>query len=212
MKSLKYLALALIVASSTPLFAQSRSVDVTGWLSRVDPHGDNNFGTQVRSLDFDSANGYGAAVNVFWGNHLSTEFAAYVADSDVRVRPVGGGNDINGDLEIIPITATLQYHLMPEGRFDPYIGGGVAYVLFDNVDNTSDLNDVFVGDIDFKDDYGFVANAGLSIDLTSKLALNVEGKYVPVDSAATAHLPSGTEKVDISVNPLIFSAGLQFQF
>ncbi len=204
---------------AVPIFAQSRSVDVSAFANWVDLSGDHTFqgpnAIDNANLNFNSKVGYGAAINVFWADRISTEFAVSVVNPDVAFTsnnpavPAFTG----GSLQMIPITGTLQYHFNPNGRVDPYLGAGVAYVLFDNVDNISDLNNVTLRKIDFQDDGGFVANAGLSFDLSPHLAILGDVKYVPVRSSAKAEFASGpgqTTKVDI--NPLMVAAGLSFQF
>lgn len=56
-----------------------------------------------------------------------------------------------GDLQMIPITGIVQYHFNPEGRFDFHIGAGVAYVLFDELNDGDDLDDLEMETIDFED-------------------------------------------------------------
>jgi outer membrane protein len=207
----------LLLAIAAPMFAQSRSVDVIGFVNRVDPNGDGTFddGIDDVNVNFDSEQGFGLAVNVFWSNRISTEFAVSVVEPDVAFEstnpliPAFTG----GSLEMIPITATLQYHFAPNARIDPYIGAGAAYVLFDQLDGNDDLDDLDVDQIDFDDDVGFVVNAGVSFDITPNFAIYLDGKYVPVSSAATATFATGPgTQADVDINPLIISAGLGFQF
>jgi outer membrane protein len=206
-----------VVLMASPAFAQSRSVDVIGYIAWADPNADGvlrRAGDDI-NVDFDSERGFGVAVNVFWGNRISTEFAASVIEPDVAFRSSNPALPVftGGSLEMIPITVTLQYHFNPNGRIDPYIGAGAAYVLFDQLDTGSDLNDINLRSIDFDDDVGFVVNAGLSIDITPRFALYLDAKYVPVGTSANAVFATGPgATADIDVNPLIISAGLGFQF
>ncbi len=207
------LFLAALTLMMTPAFAQERSVDLTGWVTFVDPSGDTDI-ENGEIAEFDSEQGFGVGINVFWTNAISTEFAASLVEPDLTLRAtdpeIPGG--VIGSLEMMPLTATLQYHFNPNGRFDPYIGGGVAYVLFDEINDES-LDDIDFDSIDFDDDYGFVANAGLSIDLTETFALNLDAKYVPVSSPARAVVGGiETDEIDFDINPLILAAGVSLQF
>lgn len=206
------LFLAALTLMMTPAFAQERSVDLTGWISYVDPSGETDF-EDGEVAEFDSEQGFGVGINVFWTNAISTEFAAILAEPDLTLRANDPAvPDVVGSLEMMPLTATLQYHFNPNGRFDPYLGGGIAYVLFDDIDS-DDLGSIDLDSIDFDDDYGFVANAGLSIDLTETFAINLDAKYVPVSSPARAVVGGiETDEVDFDINPLIFSAGISLQF
>ncbi len=212
----KIILFAALALMAFPLFAADRAVDVVGFATWVDPHGNDTITTPNDNIDFnfDSTTGWGAAVNVFWSDNISTEFAGSVVDQDVvinRARPVGTGT-ANGTLKMIPITAVLQWHFNSSGPLDFYLGGGVAYVLFDNVDSTSDLNNVDLNEINFKDDYGFVANAGATWRMGAFL-IYADGKYVPVSTDVTAAVVTeGDRSGSVSVNPLILSAGVGFSF
>lgn len=218
MKLFKVAVVVLAVLAAMPMAAQSRSVDIYGFATWVDPSGDSVFdadGIDDARVEFDSEQGFGVAVNVFFSNRISAEFAASVVEPEVVFRsdnpifPVLTG----GQLEMIPITATLQFHFNPEGRIDPYIGVGAAYVLFDQVNDFGDVGDIDVDAIDFDDDVGLVVNAGLTFDITPSFAVYLDGKYVPVSSSATATFASGPgTATEIDINPLIVSAGLGFQF
>lgn len=218
MRSLKFSLVFIALLAASPLAAQSRSVDLYGFVNWVDPSGDSVFdadGLDDARVEFDSAQGFGVAVNVFFSNRVSAEFAASVVEPDVVFRSDNPAFPLltGGELEMIPITATLQYHFNPDGRFDPYVGLGAAYVLFDEVGGLSDVGGVNVDAIDFDDDVGLVVNAGLTFDITPTFALYVDGKYVPVSSSATARFATGPgTSTDIDINPLIISAGLGIQF
>lgn len=217
MKKLSFLFSLLLICSALPLAAQTRSVDILGFASWVDVSGDTTFDEDADDfgIEFESDQGWGGAVNVFWGSRFSTEFAASIVSPEVNVDPTSGGIPpfLAGEMEMIPITATLQFHLAPAARFNPYIGAGVAYVLFDDVEDSGDLGDIDVESIEFEDDYGVVFNAGLDIGVTDMMALNVDAKYVPVESSATAVFTTGPgETAEVSVNPLIISAGLRLKF
>ncbi|MEO8216526.1 MAG: OmpW family outer membrane protein [Acidobacteriota bacterium] len=213
------IAAVVLMASALPTFAQSRAFEVSGYVNRVDPNGNGVFdGPQsIDNVDvnFDAATGYGIALNIFWGDRISTEFAGSSVEPDVAFRANNPALPVltRGQLRMIPITAVLQYHFIPNGTVDPYVGAGAAYVLFDNVKNFGDLNDVRFSSVDFKDDAGFVVNAGASVRLTQRLALYLDGKYVPVKSNAKATVITGPQsEAKIDVNPLMFAGGLTLRF
>ncbi|MFN2442383.1 MAG: OmpW family protein [Thermoanaerobaculia bacterium] len=217
MKRTAIIFTTLFALAAMPAFAQSRSVDLTGWVTWVDPSGDDTFegveDVDDLNLEFDTEQGFGIGINVFWSSRFSTEFAASISEPDLDLRfSEPGAPAIAGSLEMIPITAVLQFHLNPDGRFDPYIGAGAAWVLFDEV-QSNQLREIDIDAIDFDDDFGFVVNAGMSIDITPTFAINLDAKYVPVESAARAVFAGvGSDPVEIEINPLILAAGLQIQF
>jgi len=91
-------------------------------------------------------------------------------ESDVRFRQRAVANG-NTQAEMMPVTAVLQFHFAPNGRFDPYFGAGAAYVLIDDVDTPDELNNIDFERLDFDDDVGLALNAGLGIRLTDNPGL-----------------------------------------
>ncbi|MFN2441282.1 MAG: OmpW family protein [Thermoanaerobaculia bacterium] len=211
MKFVAAMTVVIALFAAAPASAQTRFFDVTAFYALVDPQGDNRPGLNaVDEFELDSTSGFGAAVNAFFTDKISLELAAYAFESEVTVRPRLVSQFPVRDLDMMPITATLQYHFNPEGRFDPYIGAGAAYVLFGDL---SDFSGSDLRSIDLEDDIGYVLNAGASFDLTPRLAIVGDVKYVPVESSARAVVTGAPEQTfDIEVNPLIVGLGLSYQF
>lgn len=214
MKS-RFLLAVLLALLALPVFAADRFFDLDLNAVWVDPNSDGTFtrtGTNDIHTDFKGDLGYGAAANIFFGNSVSVEFAA------ARVKPKAnltqaGFNDFNGRMSLIPLTAVLQWHFAPNGFIDPYIGGGAAYILFDDVKGANGPNDIALNHINFKDDVGFAADAGLSIKIGSNMDIHGDVKYVPLKTNATAVFPTGPDtETRIKINPVIATAGVGFRF
>lgn len=211
--------LVLLMFVAVPMSAQDRGFDLTGYVAWVDTSSEGTFeddpgpGDVFNGVDvsFDGTMGYGLAANVFFSDRISAEFAIVRVDSDVqfRQRAVANGNT---QAEMMPITAVLQFHFAPNGRFDPYIGAGAAYVLIDDVDTPDELNNIDFESLDFDDDVGLALNAGLGIRLTNNLGLTLDAKYVPLESSARAVAAVGNQEVKFDINPVILSAGLSLRF
>ncbi|HJW92720.1 MAG TPA: OmpW family outer membrane protein [Thermoanaerobaculia bacterium] len=209
------LALVLLLLVSSPLFAANRFFDLDVNAVWVDPNSNGTFdrsANRTLDIDFKGDLGYGAAANVFFGNTVSLELAAS------RVRPKAnltsaGLSSNNNRVSMVPITAVLQWHFAPNGFIDPYIGGGAAYVLFNDIDGARGANDLGVNRIRFKDDAGFAADAGLSIKFGSNMDIHGDVKYVPLKSSATAVFITGpNSETRVKINPVIATAGVGFRF
>jgi outer membrane protein len=214
MKRAVPITLVLLLMAAVPMSAQHRAFDLTGYAAWVDTSSEGTFADTTANpvdINFDGTLGYGIAANVFFGERISTEFAIVRVNSDIgfRQRAVANGNT---QAEMMPITGVLQFHFAPNGRFDPYIGAGAAYVLIDDVDTPDELNNIDFERIDFKDDVGLALNAGLGIKLSNNLAITLDGKYVPLESSARAVRTTGNEDVKFDINPVILSAGLSLRF
>jgi outer membrane protein W len=151
-------------------------------------------------------------VNVFFGDALSLAIDANEVKPDVRFGFPGATTN-QGSLKMIPLTGVLQWHFIPKGFIDPYVGAGAAYVLFDNLKGFSDVGHIGINQINFKDDVGFVANAGIGLKFSPRWGITGDVKYVPVQSSATAVFATGpNQSQKIKVNPVMASAGLTIHF
>jgi len=212
MKRLSLLAAAFLVAA--PLAAANRSFELTGWASWVDTNSSNTINStspnQPFDINFHGKLGYGVGANIFFGHNISTEFSVVEVRPKTTFVSTSGGTLVGGNLRMIPITAVLQFHLIPSGFIDPYVGAGAAYVLFDNVNGPGSIG---VSKVNFKDDVGLALNAGLGFAIARNIAITADGKYVPLKSSATAVYVTGPNTSQrIKINPVMFSAGLTFRF
>jgi len=207
--SLLFMALLL---AAVPAIGQSRSVDITGSASFIRIGEDAE-----RSLEVENDVGFTVGLNVFIGDRFSLDFTAGLFEPEASIalptvlvfrtiKPQVVSAATVGKLKMIPLTAALQYHFKPEGRIDPYIGGGVEYVLLGNFDSADDID---FEEIDFNDDLGAMVNAGVSFDLGRNLALTLDAKYVAFDDGVTT---AGDQPLATELHPLIVSAGLSWQF
>jgi outer membrane protein W len=209
---MRYAAAAVLALFlSTPVFAQ-RSFDLGVNYVWFDPTGAGEFDDiDETEFDFDdAATGYGASANIFFGDRISAEFAiANVnAEATARRRAIGGGT---GDVDMMPITAVLQFHFAPNAFIDPYIGGGAAYVLFDDFESQGVSN---IDRIDIEDDVGFAVNAGVGFRLGGRFGANIDAKYIPLEANATAVniTNGGAAEGRFDVSPIIISAGVSLRF
>ncbi|HEX8252616.1 MAG TPA: OmpW family outer membrane protein [Thermoanaerobaculia bacterium] len=209
---MRYAVAALLALSlSTPIYAQ-RSFDLGVNYVWMDPTGAGEFeDVSETEFDFDdAATGYGASANVFFGDRISAEFAIanVSAEATGRRRSVGG---FTGDVDMMPVTAVLQFHFAPNGFIDPYVGGGAAYVLFDDFETQGVSN---LDRIDIEDDVGFAINAGIGIRLGGRIRGVIDAKYIPLEANATAVNVAGGGATEgrFDVSPIIISAGIGLSF
>jgi outer membrane protein len=114
---------------------------------------------------------------------------------------------------VLPPTLTLQYHFLPEAKVRPYVGAGINWSIFYS-DNASDQLKAAVGptDVSLSNSVGWALQAGVDFDLSEKVFLNLDVKYI--DMSTTATLTSGAlvNRVDVDINPLVFGVGLGMRF
>lgn len=212
MKRIGFLiAIAVVVAA--PAFASG--FELEGWASWVNTNSSTAFNStapnQPFGISLHNKVGYGAGANIFWSDNVSTDFSAVEVRPSSRFVTTANGAVVSGpNLRMTPLTAVIQFHFIPKGFIDPYLGGGASYVLFDNIDGPGNLG---VSKINFKRDVGFVADGGVQLALGHSLTLIADGKYVPLRASTTAVYTAGGQTVSkFKINPAIFSAGLAFRF
>jgi outer membrane protein len=119
-----------------------------------------------------------------------------------------------GSTWVLPPTLTAQYHFIPDGPIRPYVGAGVNYTIFWNEKASNGLV-AAVGPTPFhmSNSFGWALQAGTDIDLTKKVFLNLDVKYI--DMRTTARLDTtaiGSQQVRVDINPLVFGVGLGMRF
>ena len=181
------LLLAIFVVVAAPAFAAG-PFELEGWASWVNTNSSTAFNStspnQPFGISLHNKMGYGAGANIFWSGNISTDFSAVEVRPSSRFVTTANGTIVSGpSLRMTPLTAILQFHFGPKASFDPYIGGGASYVLFDNISGPASLG---VSNINFKKDVGFVANAGIQFGLSRSFAMVADGKYVPLRASTTA--------------------------
>jgi outer membrane protein W len=219
---MKWIRIALVFTCviAVPAFAADRAFDLTGWAAWVDANSSQTVNTpapvQLFGADYSGKLGYGIGANIFFGNHISAAFDVVRArpKTTVRSRAVGGSSYATSGTRMTPLSGVLQWHFAPSGVVDPYVGAGIAYVLFDNADV---FGNGTISQIDIKDKAGLALNAGVSFRITRMLAFTADGKYMPLKASANAVGRPGTIPIiavvlDAKIDPVILSGGISLRF
>lgn len=106
----------------------------------------------------------------------------------------------------LPPTVSLQYHFLPDSKFQPYVGVGFNYTLFFDEKTTGALEGI---DLDLDSSMGLEGEVGLDILLNDKWFLNFDVRYVDIDSDAKLNGEGiGTVRID----PWVYGANVGFRF
>jgi outer membrane protein len=152
-------------------------------------------------------------ITYFFTPNIAAELILGVTPHDVSGRGPGlGGADI-GSVWLLPPTLTLQYHVTqlgdwlghPHGsRIKPYVGAGVNYTMFFDED-AGQFND-----IEYDDSFGLALQAGVDFELAEGFYLNVDAKYIFLNTDVS--VDNGTVTGDVDINPLLIGVGLGYRF
>lgn len=206
--------IAAITASaltSTGLYAAEGD-----WLVRVralqmDPSNDNSITAVVPALGEVKAEDKlfpEVDISYFFTPNIAAELILTVPQKhDVEL----GGVDI-GSVKHLPPTLTLQYHFNPAGTIRPYAGIGLNYTRFSGV--KLDAGTVLGGSVPLKVDrssVGWAAQIGVDIQLAPQWFLNLDAKYVKIDSDISVK-GAGIPVTKLDIDPLLLSVGLGYRF
>ena len=191
-------ALALI---TLPLAAQSNDVTVWFGSSRV-----GNTPSSGSDVHFNRGDVVGASWNHFWSSRISGELGVFAIRHDGFIR-IGGVNAFDvGRLRMIPVTATLQWHLGHFRRLDAHLGPGLAYVRSDSL-HSADLNSAGIGEVNVKSRIGWTADGGVSYGITQRIGIGVDVRYIGYRPQSG---PAGNT-LKLQLSPVIYSLGLRWR-
>lgn len=102
--------------------------------------------------------------------------------------------------------AQANYHFTNLGAFQPWVGAGVArLVVFSN-------NDGSVQNLDVKDHWGSSLQIGADYMLAPKVGIYGSVAKIFVKTDGTANLGPAPVSANITLDPLVYQAGLAYKF
>lgn len=167
---------------------------------------------RVRAVNLDSANKGsidGLSINdkvipevdisYFFTPNLAAELIlTYPQKHDVKLN----GAKI-GTLKHLPPTLTVQYHFTDLGAWKPYVGAGVNYTRFSDVDVLGGAAEVE------KNSFGWALQAGVDFAIDKNWSLNLDVKKVQIRTDVSA---GGAKLGEFKVDPLLVGVGLGYRF
>ncbi len=167
--------------------------------------------TFIPELDFSYFFTKNFAVELILG---TTKHDVHTTASDISA--IGGPTSTNVDLGsvyLLPPTLTAQYHFYPLGDkvFKPYVGAGINYTIFYNVDEGSTVKDV-----KYNNAMGYALQAGFDLFINDRFFINVDAKQIflktDVEVDASNLAPGLRIPADVKINPLLLGFGVGMRF
>ena len=148
-------------------------------------------------------------ITYFVAEHIGLELIAATTKHDVKGK---GGLEPLGklvDTWVLPPTLTLQYHIKPNGKVRPYVGVGLNYTHFYNEDASDNLENA-IGDtkVNLSDSFGYALQAGADFDVGNNLFLNLDVKYIDIDTKARLTTGGLENRVKVSLDPIVAGIGV----
>jgi len=124
--------------------------------------------------------------------------------------PLAGADVSN--VRVLPPTLTLQYHFAPKATLRPYVGVGLNYTVFYNAKLGAALVANGATDIDYDNSVGLAAQAGLDVDINKDWFVNLDVKYIKIDTTATITGGALAGAVNVDINPWVVGVGIGTRF
>ena len=137
----------------------------------------------------------------FFTNNWAAELILATTPHDAKAT---AGNIDLGSVWLLPPTLTLQYHFTDFEGFKPYLGAGVNYTWFYNVDKGP-----AVTSISYDESFGPVLQAGVDIPLDNNWYFNVDIKKVWITTDVRVN---GAVTGDVDINPTLIGVGFGYRF
>lgn len=139
----------------------------------------------------------------FLSDHWAVEAILGTTRHEIRAR--GGFTDVAvHETWVLPPVVTLQYRPLTEGRFSPYVGAGVNYMLFYGGDDRNGFT------VDLDDGFGLALQAGADIGLHGPWSLNLDVKKIWFDT--DADINAGALNSEVALDPWVVSIGIGRKF
>ena len=228
MKNLKLYVLALLMITGISAFAQQKNE----WNIRLRGIGvipQESATISVIGGDINLSNAYVPELDFtyFFANNFSAELILGTARHNVKtvgsnLTAIGGAASANVDLGkvwLLPPTLTLQYHLPTKCAIKPYLGAGINYTIFYGVNKGP-----VVQGVDYKNTASFAAQAGVDVNISKNVFLNIDLKKLMLSTTATVDAsnltPAGSPglapvlrniKADVNIRPWIVGFGVGYR-
>jgi outer membrane protein len=153
------------------------------------------------SVDMDNAFMPEVDFTYFIDDHFAVELV--LATAEHQVMATAGPIDL-GSVWILPPTLLAQYHFLPDERFQPYVGVGVNYTMFYDVDGQGGLS------IDYDNSFGWALQWGADIQIAPHWYANIDVKKVFLSTDVT--IAGGAITADVDIDPWIVGVGIGYRF
>lgn len=118
-----------------------------------------------------------------------------------------------GSVNLLPPTLTLQWHFNPDQTIDPYVGAGINYTNF--LDRNLKVSSGALAGTKIKvdsDSWGYALQAGVDINLKDGWLINLDAKYVNIETDVKLNVAGWTKIDSLDINPWVLGIGIGKKF
>ncbi|MGG8496917.1 OmpW/AlkL family protein [Tenacibaculum sp. TC6] len=204
------LSFAFIALFITNISAQEKNTNDKKWQARfrwvtVLPNESAEIGTIGGNVEISNNVIPELDFTYFFTENIAAELILGTTKHDVKAVNTVLGNVDLGHVWLLPPTLTLQYHFNFD-NFRPYVGAGGNYTIFYNP------NPGAVVDVSYKNSFGYAFQLGFDYDLDDTWFLNLDAKYVGLNTDVTVDAGIATVPAAVDINPLLIGFGVGIKF
>ncbi|PWY54409.1 OmpW family protein [Legionella qingyii] len=111
-----------------------------------------------------------------------------------------------GKVSVLPPTLTAQYHLDFIPHFKPYIGAGINYTYFYNVNSGP-----VATNIHYDSSFGPALQIGADFAINDNWSINADVKKIWVKSNVTVYTPATQLETNVHIDPWVVGLGVGYR-
>jgi outer membrane protein len=217
------LAAAMLVSGAASAYEAGDWI-VRGGVVMVDPNADSSSlnveGSRLDGTHVDVDEDTQLLLNVTYmaSNHVGVELlAATPFEHTVNTDGLNkyGLQDVDlGKIKQLPPTLSAVWYPMPSNsKFQPFFGIGVNYTVFFDEDVSGEAKHALGADnLKLDDSWGLAGRIGMDYMINSCWALHAGAYYIDISTDAEVDTALGKAKVDVDVDPWVYSLGVAYRF
>lgn len=183
---------------------RARAVDVipsasSSTIPVIGGHVTNISSTVIPELDF----------SYFFTKHIATELILGTSRHSVEATGTTLGTVKLGRVSLLPPTLNLQYHFYLGEHAKPYVGVGVNYTLFYDVNKGSNPA---VTSMSYNNTFAPELQAGMDLFVYKNWLVNVDVKYIFLNTTAHVGTVVGRLSPNVRINPTLIGLGVGYRF
>ncbi len=145
-------------------------------------------------------------ITYFVNRNLAFELILATTEHEMSAKGSSLGQYVDlGKVNVLPPTLTAQYHLDICDTIKPYVGAGVNYTFFYDVEKGAGLNRV-----EYEDGFGYALQMGSDFMYDEHWGLNLDIKRLYLNTDVSIN--NGAITGDVDLDPWIFGVGVTYKF
>lgn len=200
--SASLLSLSIPAMADSPLLARLRAIGVlpsasSSTISLIGGEVTQISNQVVPELDF----------SYFVTPQIAVELILATARHSVEATNTALGSVDLGKVSVLPPTLTAQYHFNLDPHFKPYIGAGINYTYFYNVNSGPVATDIHYGS-----SFGPALQVGADFAINDNWSINADVKKIWIKSNVTVYTPTAQLETNVHIDPWVVGLGIGYRF